>query len=133
MRIFSDIVKGFKCLHDNNIVHRDLKPANILLHNGVAKVGDFGFSKLIEDHDQLLLSLVGTPHYMSPQILSNRRYTEKTDIWSLGIILYEMLFGRVPFDSSTKDIDYLAKCIYTSSRVIIPDNPKVSKATANLL
>lgn len=133
MRIFGDIVKGFKCLHQNNIVHRDLKPANILLHNGIAKVGDFGFSKLIDDHDQMLTSLVGTPQYMSPQILSNCNYTEKTDIWSLGIILFEMLFGRVPWDTSSKDIDSVVKYIRNCSAVPIPEVPKISKNTVSLL
>jgi serine/threonine protein kinase len=131
MRIMTQIIKGFKCLHENNIVHRDLKPANILLHDSVAKVGDFGFSKLTEGHDQLLLSLVGTPQYMSPQILSGTHYTEKTDIWSLGIILYQMLFGRVPWDAA-KDVDTLVKHIQ-QQKVRIPEVPKISRATAYLI
>jgi len=81
----------------------------------------------------MLTSLVGTPQYMSPQILSDLHYTEKTDIWSLGIILYEMLFGRVPWDASTKDVDSLVKYIRNSSAVPIPEAPKVSKSTINLI
>jgi serine/threonine protein kinase len=74
-----------------------MKPANLLLHNRRIKIGDLGFSKSISVHEEILTSTVGTPLYMSPQILSNTTYTEKTDVWSLGILLYEMLVGEVPW------------------------------------
>jgi len=99
----------------------------------MAKVGDFGFSKLIDDHNQMLTSLVGTPQCMSPQTLPNWHYTEKTDIWSLGIILYEMVFGRVQWDASTKDVDSLVKYIRNISAVPIPKTHKMSKSTINLI
>lgn len=117
-------------LHQNNIVHRDLKPANVMLHNYTAKVGDFGFSKMTEDHDQMLVSSVGTPPYMSPQILAREKYTDKTDIWSLGIILYQMLFGRLPWDGA-KDFDLLPKI--RKLPLHFPDFPKVSAPTLELI
>lgn len=131
MKLIKDIASGFKCLHENNIVHRDLKPANILLQNGVAKVGDFGFSKLTEAHNLPLVSLVGTPQYMSPQILREEAYTEKTDIWSLGLILFLMLFGRLPWDN-TYDPKLLLKRI-ENQKISIPSRPKVSKQTLQLM
>lgn len=63
-----EILQGFYHLRKNNIVHRDLKPANLLMHNYSIKIGDLGFSKVTEDHEQMLESIVGTPLYMSPQI-----------------------------------------------------------------
>lgn len=78
--------------------HRDLKPENILIHNGTAKLADFGFAKVIEEDKKDIAAhgtSVGTPYYMAPQILageeylnSNVSYCIKCDVWSLGVILY---------------------------------------------
>ena len=77
-----------------NIIHRDLKPANILIHDKIMKIADFGFAKSIENFNgKLLQTCVGSPLYMSPQILNGKPYTTQSDIWSLGIIYYEMLFN----------------------------------------
>jgi len=66
---------GFQNLHSKKIVHRDLKPANLLMHNYSLKIADLGFSKAIDQHEQLLESIVGTPLYMSPQIFNRKKYT----------------------------------------------------------
>lgn len=89
------IINGFRALHDKHIVHRDIKPANILLHNGVAKIADFGFSKVVEHgmESMQIESLVGSPIYMSPQLLSGQVYSSKADLWSLAITWYELLYG----------------------------------------
>ena len=68
-------MNGIKILHDKKVVHRDLKPANILMHDYQLKIGDLGFSKSLEVHEQILTSIVGTPLYMSPQILGKKNYT----------------------------------------------------------
>jgi serine/threonine-protein kinase ULK/ATG1 len=81
-------MKGLKYLNTNNIIHRDLKPANILLKNKECKISDFGFAKNIENDNSLLKSVVGTPLYMSPQILQKEKYTSKSDLWSIGLIFY---------------------------------------------
>lgn len=70
------------------IIHRDLKPANILVHEGVFKICDFGFAKFFNDASRMTRTCVGTPIYMSPQVLAQKTYTEKTDVWSLGVLYY---------------------------------------------
>lgn len=68
IKIMKEMVDGFKCLYSKNIVHRDLKPANILMHDGISKIADFGFSKLV-DHgmeEKQIVTQVGSPLYMSP-------------------------------------------------------------------
>ena len=75
------------------------------MHNYSIKIGDLGFSKATESHEQMLESLVGTPLYMSPQIFDREKYTEKTDIWSLGVILFEMLYGHNPWAGSKNLFD----------------------------
>ena len=95
-------------LHRLHIVHRDLKPENILILDGIIKISDFGFSKILDKKDdQLLYSYLGTPLYCSPQILMNQPYTSKTDVWSLGVILYEILIGELAFKG--KDCNQLLK------------------------
>lgn len=92
-----DIVCGVKYLHTMGIIHRDLKPANILIKDGHCKIADFGFAKTLNDSDSMMRSVVGTPLYMSPQLLKRTHYTNKSDIWSIGLIYYEMLHGRTPW------------------------------------
>lgn len=83
-------------MHNNEIIHRDLKPANILIKDGVCKISDFGFAKNTKKNT-FLRSIVGTPLYMSPQLLKGTRYTSKADLWSIGLIYYEMLHGCTPW------------------------------------
>jgi hypothetical protein len=88
-------------LHDHGIVHRDLKPANIFLENGTVKVGDYGLSKFIStSRGTAQTQSVGTVHYMAPEI-STGNYNKQIDVYAAGIILYEMLTGRVPFEGES--------------------------------
>lgn len=85
-------------LFDEKVIHRDIKPSNILLHNGMAKIADFGFARVIESEiDMMVLSRVGSPIYMAPQILEGKHFTSKCDIWSLGVMFYELLYGVTPW------------------------------------
>ena len=98
---FSGICAGVEYLHDHGIVHRDLKPANIFLDDGTVKIGDYGLSKFIScSRRSGQTESVGTVHYMAPEI-ANGRYGREIDTYALGVILYEMLTGHVPFEGES--------------------------------
>jgi hypothetical protein len=98
---FQEMARGVAYLHGHGIVHRDLKPGNIFIENGIAKVGDYGLSKFIScsQHEAQTQS-IGTVHYMAPEI-STGNYNKQIDVYASGVILYEMLTGRVPFDGES--------------------------------
>ena len=104
-RVFIQMVKGLKILHDLKILHRDLKSANILLFNdGTAKIGDCNVSKIFYgENNNIGYTQTGTPYYASPEIWSEAPYDQKSDIWSLGIITYEMLMLHPPFKASSME------------------------------
>ena len=102
LEIFKQILEGFKLLHKNNIIHRNLKPSSILMQNDVAKITGFYFSKHVLDADKKqLMTSFGTPQYMAPEIFESKEYSSKCDIWSLGITLYELLYGDFPWRGKT--------------------------------
>jgi serine/threonine-protein kinase ULK/ATG1 len=85
-------------MQEMNIVHRDLKLANILVDkNFTVKIGDFGFAHIMESNDTLMISTLGTPITMGPEVLFRHKYNHKCDIWSLGVIIYQMIYGKPPF------------------------------------
>jgi NIMA (never in mitosis gene a)-related kinase len=90
------ILKGLALLHNHQVLHRDLKSANIFISNGVYKIGDLNVSKVISDQ-KLVKTQTGTPYYASPEVWRDELYDHKSDIWSLGCIIYEMCTFRPPF------------------------------------
>lgn len=94
------ILAGAEYLHGRGIVHRDLKPANIYRENGVVKIGDVGLSKQMGGSRRQHTEAVGTVYYMAPEI-ARGQYGPEVDIYSLGVIFFEMLTGRLPFDGET--------------------------------
>ncbi|CAD8106119.1 unnamed protein product [Paramecium sonneborni] len=96
-RIVQQLALALQQMYKLRIVHRDLKLANILVSkNFQIKLADFGFAKYMED-DQYLTSYCGTPLTMAPEILQRKQYNEKCDVWSVGVIIYQMIYGKSPF------------------------------------
>ncbi|NXG27177.1 NEK5 kinase, partial [Dromaius novaehollandiae] len=100
---FVQIALGLKHIHDRKILHRDVKAQNIFLSNNgkVAKLGDFGIARELNNTMELAYTCVGTPYYLSPEICENRPYNNKTDIWSLGCVLYELCALKHPFEGNS--------------------------------
>ena len=95
------LVAGVSHLHDRGIVHRDLKPANVYRENGIVKIGDVGLSKRIDsDRQRLQTQSVGTVYYMAPEVAKGQ-YGPEVDVYSLGVMLYELITGKLPFQGET--------------------------------
>lgn len=132
--IFTQIARGLAYAHSKGVIHRDLKPSNILLDDaGNAYLTDFGLAKLTENALELTKTgnIVGTPVYMSPEQLRGDAVDQRSDIYSLGVILYHMLVGRPPFDASDSNV---VSVIYQHlEKSPVPPNeanPDVSPAVA---
>lgn len=106
----NQLKNGLKYLRDNNIIHRDIKPKNILLtdKNRILKICDFGFAKSVIN-DSLMDTLCGSPLYMAPEIINNKKYNIKSDLWSIGIILYEMIYNNHPLGDPINILDLMDK------------------------
>tara|TARA_B100000768_G_C11269367_1_gene372645 strand:- start:827 stop:2182 length:1356 start_codon:yes stop_codon:yes gene_type:complete len=126
----SQLSNGLEYLLQNKIIHRDLKPQNILVTNlGDIKITDFGFARYFEENT-ILNTICGSPLYMAPEIVKNRKYDLKSDLWSVGVILYEMLVGRQPYRG--KNIFDLVKNIEKKS-IILPSNIILTDECKDLL
>ncbi|OHT16669.1 CAMK family protein kinase [Tritrichomonas foetus] len=131
-RFFKQISDAIFYLHNiAKVVHRDIKAENILIdENNVAKLADFGLSKGIPTKEALLHTQCGTLNYISPEIITEKGYNEKTDIWSLGILLYLMSTGRFPFeDTNTQNL--YKKII--SHDVEFPEEPILNSSLKDLI
>lgn len=102
-RILTDVLKGLAHAHHEGIIHRDIKPANILLtRKGEAVITDFGIAQIVGGTKYTVAgALMGTLHYMAPEQGIGRNIDARSDIYSLGVVLYEMLLGHPPFDADT--------------------------------
>src|SRR5207302_2968393 len=104
LRIGAQTARGLAAAHAQGLVHRDVKPANILLHNGVerVKITDFGLARAVDDATLTRSGFVaGTPQYMAPEQARGEAIDARTDLFSLGSVLYAMCTGRPPFRGST--------------------------------
>lgn len=118
--VFRQMMSAMEYCHSFNICHRDLKPENILLsHTGEVKIIDFGMAAL-HQNDKKLRTSCGSPHYAAPELLKAKTYRgDKTDIWSMGVILFAMLEQKLPFDD-----EHLPTMLSLSKRAlyIMPDS-----------
>mmetsp|Transcript_24058 Transcript_24058/g.21076 ORF Transcript_24058/g.21076 Transcript_24058/m.21076 type:complete len:308 (-) Transcript_24058:978-1901(-) len=131
LKIFKQVVNAFRSIYKENILHRDLKPSNILFHDGVVKVADFGFCKKMASPQELTFTMVGSPIYMAPEILKGYPYNIKSDVWSLGVLLYEMLYGICPYED--KNLSGLISRIDSQPLTFPTHIARISKNTETLL
>ena len=104
MGIGRQICRGLEAAHEQGIIHRDIKPQNVLIdHKGEVKLMDFGIARMAEAHEGMTQAglIVGTPHYMSPEQVQGKQLDARSDVYSMGVMLYEMLAGQKPFTSSS--------------------------------
>lgn len=101
LRYIAQITLALMAMHSKNILHRDIKTKNIFVTKGdILKLGDFGISRQMDTKSALNATSCGTPYYMSPEVCASQPYDSKADVWALGVILYELITFKKPFDAS---------------------------------
>ena len=136
MKFTYDVCSGMESAHAANVVHRDLKPNNILIDdNSVVKIVDFGVAAATQSTDTKLTKtglLVGTPTYMAPEQVLGKEVDERTDIYSLGVIMYEMLTGRPPY-SGKDSMSIMYQHVQGKADKISEKNNEVSDELCDLV
>eukprot|EP00927_Polykrikos_kofoidii_P076683 TRINITY_DN73735_c0_g1_i1.p1 TRINITY_DN73735_c0_g1~~TRINITY_DN73735_c0_g1_i1.p1 ORF type:complete len:706 (+),score=118.99 TRINITY_DN73735_c0_g1_i1:78-2195(+) len=133
--LFAQMLTGVRYIHSQRILHRDLKTGNMLLDasHQIVKIGDFGISRVLESTVAVAMTTLGTPYYMSPEVCKGEPYREKSDIWSLGCVLYEMCVFRHAFESQS--LLGLVYCIVSERYEPVPErySQGLSEFVAHLL
>ena len=126
---FIQTVNAVHFLHQNNIIHRDIKPENILLgENGLVKLCDFGWAKELTINKRS--TFCGTMEYMAPEIVESEKYDFSVDVWSLGILLYELIMGHSPFRAE-RDANIMVKIKLHD--LVFDKNKNISTECINLI
>lgn len=123
---FSQECFALKHVHDRKVLHRDLKSQNVfLMKSGQIKLGDFGISRVLDFTKEYAKSMVGSPYYLSPEVIQQRPYSFKSDVWSCGIVLFEMATLQHPFD---------ADCLVAlASKILNDDIPPIASSYSTAL
>jgi eukaryotic-like serine/threonine-protein kinase len=138
LRIFKMVLAGVSAAHAEGVIHRDLKPANILIRakDGVAKVTDFGIAKPMAEAQEgkgKTKGVIGSVHYMAPeQVRGQRDLDRRVDVYALGIVLFQMLTGRIPFDSDNT-YDTMRMQIEEPLPAVSPTRPDLPAALDGIL
>lgn len=134
IQIMEQILSAVQTAHEHNIIHRDLKPQNILIdQNRVAKITDFGIAVALSEHSLTQTNTVlGSVHYLSPEQARGGMATKKSDIYSLGIILYELLTGTVPFEGETA-VSIALKHFQSEIPSVREIDPRIPQALENVV
>lgn len=131
-----DIATGLSVIHRHGLIHRDIKPANLWLsaRDGRLKILDFGLARQVHDQERLTRAgtVVGTPSYMSPEQARGQRIDARTDLFSLGCVLYNLCTGKNPVDASNT-MDALKALLQGSPRLVRELNPAVPQSLADLV
>lgn len=136
LKIAAQIASALDCAHKAHIIHRDIKPQNIALNNNmVAKVTDFGIAKITNNTSATITTFgntIGSVHYFSPEQAKGGYTDEKSDIYSLGIVMYEMATGKIPFEGDTP-ISVALKQIQEEAEEPIKVNPEITPALNSII
>ncbi|KAK3910588.1 Serine/threonine-protein kinase ULK3 [Frankliniella fusca] len=130
-RFLQQLSAALKYLRSHNVCHMDLKPSNLLLgQQQVLKIGDFGFAQYLSDEDKHN-AIRGSPLYMAPEMLLAGKYDARVDLWSVGVIMYECLFGKAPYSSNS--FQELSDKIRQKAPIDVPKCASVSAQCRDLL
>ena len=134
VNIATQIASALEIAHKNHIIHRDIKPHNIIItEDGVAKVTDFGIAKAVSNSTITAFgTTIGSVHYFSPEHARGGFTDEKSDLYSLGVVMYEMLTGKVPFDADTP-VSIALKHMQEDPKPPIELNPNIPSAVNDII
>ena len=133
LSIIQEVATGLDYAHNAGVIHRDVKPANIMiLKNGQVKVTDFGIAKAVSSSQTKSGVVLGTPNYMSPEQISGQTIDGRSDIFSLGIVFFELLTGQLPFQG-TNLTNLLYQITHAKHPSVKEINPKIPKPCEQLI
>ena len=132
--IMKQLTSGISCAHKNNIIHRDIKPQNVMiLDDGKIKITDFGIATALNSIEMTQTnSVMGSVHYLPPEQANGKATTFKSDIYSLGILMYELLTGTIPFKGETA-VEVAMKQLKEDLPSVVKKNPDIPQSVENIL